>query len=243
MSLTTGFTLLSERSWEASLVVELVDPISGLLVHQGIDLRALVVDGGLELAPTVVTPSGRFAFRRLPPGEAMVLRATPLDAPFLPARLVVPGASKPARTRPARIILVPRRGYPFAAKDRVIHRCLRTIEGPVAGAEVAPDPATALLAMPARTDADGEFVLLVRTNGAGWTDGAAPGARAPMPPGLSPGPAPVVAPRRLGLVFTFDGERRYLPAGKGPILRQRGQSGPAGPDFVIYWDQLDRPKP
>jgi hypothetical protein len=242
MSLTTGFTLLSEHSWEASLVVELVDPISGLMVRQGIDLCARM-EGGLELAPMVVTPSGRFAFPWLPPGEAMVLRATPRDAPFLPARLDVPAASEPAGMRQVRIILVPHRRYPFAAGDRVIHRCLRTVDGPIAGAEVAPDPATALLAMPGRTDADGEFVLLVKTNRAGWTDGAAPGARAPMPPGLSPGPAPVAAPRRLGLVFTLDGEKRYLPAEKGPILHERGRSAPAGPDFVIYWDQLDRPKP
>ena len=55
MGNTTSFVLrhrMSERAWQASLVVELVDPVSGALVHRGIALRAV-------LNPISLVESGR----------------------------------------------------------------------------------------------------------------------------------------------------------------------------------------
>jgi hypothetical protein len=187
-------------------------------VHRGVALRAASAGDGAALPPPVVTASGRFAFRRLPPGEALVLEVTPHGVPFFPARLELPPAAE--ETRHVRVALAPRRGYPFAPGDLVIHRCLHGPEGPIAGAEVAPEPTSGFLAAPSRTDADGEFVLYLR-------------------PGPSGDSTRVAAPpRRVGLVFALGAERRLLPEDAGPALPDRGRTVPPEPEDAIRWDLL-----
>ena len=166
MSRTTDLLLrhpMGERAWQAGLVVELVDPVSGALVHRGLALRAIPAGGGAPLAPRAVTASGRFAFRGIAPGQEVLLVVEPEEAPFLPERLALPPAADPAQpVRQARLVLVPHRGYPFAAGDCVLHHRLVAEGAPVAGALVAPEEGAGLLAAPARTDRDGEFVLYLR---------------------------------------------------------------------------------
>ena len=121
----------------------------------------------------------------------------------------------------------------------MIHHVLKDDGGPVAGAEVALEPADGISAAPARTDEAGEFVLYVRWNGRGARNGAARAAE-PMPPGLEPpAKAAPAEGRRVGLVFARGEERRRLPAGAAPVLPERGRTVPTGPDDVIRWDRLE----
>ncbi|MBD0273511.1 MAG: hypothetical protein ICV73_16480, partial [Acetobacteraceae bacterium] len=249
MSATTGFVLrhiLSERAWHPALVAELVDPVSGTLVHRDVAVRAVLGKHGPVLKPSAVSASGRFVFRGIAPGEPATLVATPRGAPFFPAEMEVPPAASPSAPRQARVVLVPHRGYPFAAEDSVVLHRLLAGGKPVVGAEVALDDggAAGLLAAPARTDADGEFVLHLRPDGARRPpNGGAPrpAADGPMPPGLGAAPTKPAGPaaeRRLGLVFTRGKERRRLPAEAGPILPARGRVAPAGPEDAIRWEAL-----
>lgn len=241
--ITTGFALrhpMSERAWQASLVVELVDPVSGALVHRGVELRALLAGGGAAAGPAAVTLSGRFAFRGIAPEAAVTLLVTPRGAPFFPERVEVPpgGGTAAAAVRLARVVLAPHRGYPFAAGDGVIHGRLLDEGRPVVGVGVAVEEGAGILASPARTDADGEFVLHLRPNGSRRPNGGAarPVAAEPMPPGLEAAPARAEpSERRIGLVFTRGGERRRLPAEAGPVLPMRGRVGPAD---AIRWEAL-----
>lgn len=243
----TGFALrhpMSERAWQASLVVELVDPVSGALVHRGVELRALLAGGsGAAAGTAAVTPSGRFAFRGIAPEAAVTLLVTPRGAPFFPERVEVPpGDSGVAvAVRQARVVLVPHRGYPFAAGDSVIHGRLLDEGRPVAGAGVAVEDGAGVLASPARTDADGEFVLHLRPDGSRRSNGgvARLAAAEPMPPGLEVPPAKAEASeRRIGLVFTRGGERRRLPAKAAPVLPVRGRVAPIGPEDAVRWEGL-----
>jgi hypothetical protein len=238
----TSFLLrhpMSERTWKAGLIVELVDPVSGLLVHRDIGVRVLLAGDAMVL-PAAVTASGRFVFRKIAPDEPAMLLVMPREAPFLPERVEVPPAAAPL-TRQIRVVLVPHRAYVFPPGDAVIHQRLLAKDRPAAGVGVAVEDGAGILAAPARTDDDGEFVLHLRApSRRGRPNGTArPATVEPMPPGLEAAVArPAASERRLGLVFTRGSERRRLPAEAGPALPIRGLVRPAGPGDVIRWEDL-----
>jgi hypothetical protein len=226
---------MAERVWQTSLAVEVIDPVTGLLVCRGVTVSAVYARGGEAVRSPAETISGRFAFRGIEAGQPIVLRVTPRDVPFFPvSQELTPSAGN----RLSRIVLVPRRDYPFSPADLVIHQRLIAAEGPVASASVALEETPGLLGAPARTDADGEFVLFLRSNGTRRPQ-VETSPSGPMPPGLEHEPIRQTATeRRIGLLFTRDAQVRRLPSEEGLILPRRGRLLPSGPDDVIRWENL-----
>ena len=91
---------MGQRSWTASLVVELIDPVTGLLVHRGVDV-SLATRRPAALRPAV-TLSGRFTFRNAQALDGAALVVSPCDAPFFPVSVDVPQATAGARDGPGR---------------------------------------------------------------------------------------------------------------------------------------------
>jgi hypothetical protein len=238
MSDITDFALrhaMGERAWRADLVLELIDPVSGLLVRDGVVVTLRYTAFDLAAPRPGLTASGRFAFRGLMPDTPIRVTVVPRGAPFFPAQhdlVAVP------REGLVRIVLVPRRDYPFDAQARVIHHRLVDHGVPVADADVAVFEANGLRAAPARTDIDGEFVLFLRSNGVRRPASEA-SATGPMPPGLETAPARSATPeQRVSLVFARGGERRRLPSQSALVVPLRGWLRPSALDDVIQWEDL-----
>ena len=238
MSDISNFTLrhaMGARGWRADLVLELLDPVSGLLVRDGVVVTLTYTTFDLAAPRPSLTASGRFAFRRLMPDTPIRLTVTPWNAPFFTMEHELLALPKEGLVR---MVLVPRRDYRFDTQARVIHHRLVDHDVPVAGADVTIFEGNGLRAAPSRTDADGEFVLFLRSNGARRPASEA-AAAGPMPPGLETLPARSPAPeQRVSVLFAWGGERRRLPSQSALVVPLRGWLRPSGVDDVIRWEDL-----